>query len=138
MFSTLCLTTALLASPPMTGQVQVASAEAKPQAIVASINSLLADPEFHLFQSVFPQDANEILMVLAPPGFTDCLSGALATCGQGHVCSFCYYENPNTGETICSFVCGNPGEPMGCPGTTPPCGPKPPTPDPGVPTGPEE
>ncbi len=128
MFTSLALTTVLLASPPMIGDVEAAKAETKPQAIVALINGLLADPQFRLFEAVFPQDSGAVLIAMAPPdppGFTACMQGAVVVCGAGNVCSVCFVNTPQ--QTICSFICGNPGEPMGCQ-PQPPC---PPTPKPG-------
>lgn len=128
MFMSLALTTVLLAIPPVNGDVEAARAETKLQAIVALINGLLADPRFRLFEAVFPQDSGAVLIALAPPdppGFASCIQGAVAVCGAGNVCSVCFVNTPQ--QTICSFICGNPGEPMGCQ----PQSPCPPTPKPG-------
>ncbi len=128
MSMSLALTTVLLVSPPMTGDEDAVRAETSPQATVALMNGLLADPEFRLFEAVFPQDAGEVLIAMAPPdppGFTACIQAALAVCGAGHVCSVCFVNTPQ--QTICSFICGNPDDPLGCQ-PQPPC---PPTPKPG-------
>jgi len=69
------------------------------------INGLLADPQFRLFEAVFPQDSSAVLIAMTPldpPGFGVCIQGALAVCGVGNVCSVCFVDTPQ--QTICSFI----------------------------------
>ena len=91
------------------------------------INSLLADPEWNLYRSVFPDDADSAIMALGPPAFAECLDTALWVCedlGGRSVCSFCFIAQPD-GTVVCSFICGNPSVPNGCT-PPPPCPPWPP------------
>ncbi len=94
------------------------------------INSLLADPQWNLYRTVFPDDANSAIVAIANArGFNACVGEALYWCDQAggqSVCSFCFIAQPD-GTIVGSYICGNPGDPMGCQ-PQPPC---PPTPDPG-------
>ena len=98
------------------------------------INALLADPEWNLYRSVFPDDANSAILAIANEnGFTACIGNAIHVCEQlgGHrVCSFCYIAQPD-GSTVCSFICGDPSAPNGC-APPPPCPPWPPATEAGM------
>ncbi len=92
------------------------------------INSLLADPEWNLYRSVFPDDAKSAIVAIANDNrFTTCVSEAIHWCEQvgGHrVCSFCLIALPD-GTVVCSYTCGDPSAPNGCT-PPPPCPPWPP------------
>ena len=88
---------------------------------LALINTLFANPQWQLYSSVFPADANGALVAMAGnrPGFSECVEAAISLCSAGSVCHLCFVQNTD-GTTVCSFVCGQPGEVGGCP-PPPPC-----------------
>lgn len=92
------------------------------------INSLLADPQWNLYRSVFPDDANSAIVAIANArGFSACVGEAIHWCDQAggqSVCSFCFIAQPD-GTVVCSYICGNPSVPNGCT-PPPPCPPWPP------------
>ena len=92
------------------------------------LNSLLADPEWNLYRSVFPDDANSAIVAIAEENeFNACIGNAIHVCEQlgGHrVCSLCFIAQAD-GPPVCSFICGDPSEPNGC-APPPPCPPWPP------------
>ncbi len=92
------------------------------------INSLLADPQWNLFRSVFPDDANSAVVAIANPrGLISCVSNAIFWCdraGEQSVCSICFIAEPD-GTEVCSYICGDPSVPNGC-APPPPCPPWPP------------
>ena len=92
------------------------------------INSLLADPQWNLYRTVFPDDANSAIVAIATArGFSACVGGALHWCdpaGWQGVGSFCFIAQPD-GTVVCSYICGNPSVPNGCT-PPPPCPPWPP------------
>lgn len=87
---------------------------------LALINTLFTNPQWQLYRSVFPANADDavVAMVGGRPPFSDCVQAAVAVCTPGGVCHLCFVQNTD-GTTVCSFVCGQPGEVDGCPPPAP-------------------
>ncbi len=88
---------------------------------LALINTLFANPQWQLYRSVFPADADGAVVAIVgdQPDFSRCVETAIYLCSPGGVCYLCFVQNTD-GTTVCSFACGQPGEVDGCP-PPPPC-----------------
>jgi len=88
---------------------------------LALINTLFANPQWQLYRSVFPADADGAVVAIVgdQPDFSRCVETAIYLCSPGGVCYLCFVQNTD-GTIVCSFACGQPGEVDGCP-PPPPC-----------------
>jgi len=80
----------------------------------AFVNSVLADPGWRLFGTIYPQDADDILIALtADSPLSQCAEMAVLVCGAGSTCWLCVTDQS------CSFGCRDADG--GCQ-PAPPCG----------------
>ena len=111
MFTTIALSFVLAATPPPPA----------PMTDAELVNTVLSDPAFSLYASVFPKDSADIIVGLANGNtpLEQCAATAVLVCGAGSICSICVHSGPN-GST-CSIT-RHDGD-GNCPPSPAPCGP---------------
>ena len=89
-------------------------ASASPPQLLGTAAWPMTEQQYAVLAAVDP-DLAEVWAGIASL-LTECVNAANYTCGAGHVCWVCVYENS------CSYGCGNPLVVGGC-APVPPCGP---------------